>query len=817
VSPDSNQKTSVSSSRENMKSDNVSISRNGVKPNLALFLAVALISAAVLGYEVALTRVFAVLLRYQFAFLVISLALCGLGLGGLVAKAKRDLSLSGVAVFWGISASLSLLVILRGIFAFIPEHYWLAALVVLVPFSAAGTFLSLVFERYQADGGKLYGYDLAGAAIAAALCVGVMQFLGAIQACLLFAALGCLAGAMISEKKAFPLIISAILFVSLPYNAKLDLWSVQPVPPKFDENKLSLADRGITQPLYTELGDGSAGSRIVDTRWNAFARTDVVVDPGAPNSYLLYTNGNVPTNMLRWSGKDWELPRLASEFPLSDWTFANANLKDRTVLSIGPGGGLDALLALRYGAKSFEGAEINPSIVSLMDEPKYRKFNGGIYRRPNVKVVTAEGRAYVRDAKSKGKKYGLIFSALTKTATAGQGAALLESFIYTEDAFDDYVGALEDTGQLAIVGDAPPLLARLYATAISHFVDEGKTTAEAGRHVAVVFYQQPGPYQWALIVQKTPFNATQTAQMSKSANENQMFPLWIPGVAASDELFPFGSLGSGVLTLDGFIASGLRTGPQQNISLDLSPAPDDRPFVLDLAVSPLAIFNSSRSLTNLLGLSVVGTILFAVALLMSGRGQPANSKSSLTNLRSVIYFLSLGVGFMLVEIPLIQKLVLPLGYPTLSLTVILFSILLGGGAGALFSQRFEGEALREHALKCALGVTILAVVISLLLGPISNLLLPLPLLLRCILVAVLLMPLGFALGTPFPSGMRLFASSDNVPLVWALNGTASVVGSILSAVAAKMFGFSVVLTIGAVIYLGVAAMLFTSKKNVENA
>jgi hypothetical protein len=792
-----------------MKSDKIPISRDAIKPNLALFLAVALISAAVLGYEVALTRVFAVLLRYQFAFLVISLALCGLGLGGLVAKAQRDLSLSGVAVFWGISASLSLLVILRGIFAYIPEHYWLAALIVLVPFGAAGTFLSLVFERYQADGGKLYGYDLAGAAIAAALCVGVMQLLGAVQACLLFAAFGCLAGVMLSDKKAFPAIITAILFVSLPYNSRFDLWSVQPVPPKLDNNNMSLADRGITQPLYTELGDGRAGSQIRDTRWNAFARTDVVTDPGAPNSYLLYTNGNVPTNMLWWSGKDADLARLTAEFPLSDWTYANANLKGRTVLSIGPGGGLDALLALRYGAKSFEGAEINPSIVSLMDEPEYRKFNGGIYRRPNVKVVTAEGRAYVRDAKSKGKKYGLIFSALTKTATAGQGAALLESFIYTEDAFDDYLGALEDTGQLAIVGDAPPLLARLYATAISHFVDEGKTTAEAGRYVSVIFYPQPGPYQWALIVQKTPFTPTQTAQMSKSANEYRMFPLWIPGVAASDEIFPFGSLGSGVLTLDAFIAAGLRGTP----SLDLTPAPDDRPFVLDLTVSPFTIFSSSRSLTTLLGLSVLGTILFAAALLVSGRNKQEGGNSTLANLRSVVYFLSLGVGFMLVEIPLIQKLVLPLGYPTLSLTVILFSILLGGGAGAIFSQRFEGAALREHAMKCALGVTILAIVISLLLGPISNLLLPLPLFLRCVLVAVLLLPLGFVLGTPFPSGMRLFTTSENVPLVWALNGTASVVGSIMSAVAAKMFGFSVVLTIGAVIYLGVAAMLFASKKN----
>jgi hypothetical protein len=213
---------------------------------------------------------------------------------------------------------------------------------------------------------------------------------------------------------------------------------------------------------------------------------------------------------------------------------------------------------------------------------------------------------------------------------------------------------------------------------------------------------------------------------------------------------------------------------------------------------------------------VLGTIVFAAVLLSSGRAAENVSVSPLSSLLSVVYFLALGIGFMLVEIPLIQKLVLPLGYPTLALTVILFSILLGGGAGALYSQRFEGAALREHALKCALTVTILAIVISLLLGPLSNILLPLPLVMRCAIVAILLLPLGFALGTPFPSGMRLFAAGDNVPLVWALNGTASVVGSILSAIAAKMFGFGVVLTIGALIYLGVAAMLVVRKNEGES-
>ena len=765
-----------------------------------------------MGYEVALSRVFAVLLRYQFAFLVVSLALCGLGLGGLLAYRARNLALENLALAWGVLSAISLALILRWVFAFLPAHYWIAALIVLVPFIAAGAFLALAFERYAAWGGRLYAFDLAGAALAAAGSVLIMQWVGAVNGCLFFGALGAAAAVLLAPKKAFPLVCALILLILVPYNARVRLWSVQPIPPTPDKNGDTLADRGVTQPLFTELGNKAYGSKIVDTRWNAFARTDVVRDPEAGNSFLLYTNGNVPTNMLNWDGKIYELPKLVGDFPVSDWTFANSNLDGARVMSIGPGGGLDALLALRYGARRFDGAEINPSIVELMKEPKYAAYNGGIYSNPQVHVEVAEGRAFVREARSRGVKYQLIFSALTKTATAGQGGALLESFIYTTDAFNDYLGALTPTGQLAIVGDAPPLLARLYATAISHFVDLGQTEAQAGQHVAVVYYNRPGPYQWALIVRPNPIPPAEAARMNASARARDIFPLWIPGQASSNDLFPFGALGGGALTLDAFLQSGLTAYPNQ--PMDLSPAPDDRPFVLDLALSPLVIFRDVNghisSLSILLGLSVGATILFAATFLAararrthSGLGRAA---------REVLYFLCLGVGFIIIEIPLIQKLVLPLGYPTLSLTVILGALLLGGGGGAAFSQRFAGGELRAHAQRCALGVAIYAAVFGLLSGAFANLLLPLPLPARCVLTALILLPLGFLMGTPFPAGLRLWGTgeqqqSGGVPLIWALNGTASVLGSIGAAVAAKVVGFGAVLSVGALIYLGVAAIL----------
>jgi hypothetical protein len=514
---------------------------------------------------------------------------------------------------------------------------------------------------------------------------------------------------------------------------------------------------------------------------------------------------------MKWDGKLWTIPSIARNFPLSDWVFRNSNLKGGDVLSIGPGGGLDALLALQYGARRFDGAEINPGIVGLMNEPFYREYNGGIYSRPEVHVQTAEGRAFVRESVAQGKRYRLVFSALTKTATAGQGTALLESFIYTSDAMNDYVNALDDEGQVVIVGDAPRILARLFATASAHFKAQGMKEREAGTHLAAIYYPQPGPYQWALIVKKKPFTPQQAKAMADDAAKAQLYPLWIPGYGASDQLanIKIGSLGSGVISLDAFIAAGrmpmTQTGPDKTTQTipgaNFAPCPDDRPFVLDLGLSPFDIFTASPSISILLGLSVLATFGFAAFLLRKGAAG--------TSARSTLYFLALGVGFMLVEIPLIQKLILPLGYPTLSLTVILFSLLLGGGAGAAYSQRFEGEALRAHAQKCALGVVVGALLFAALSNALSTAMLTMPLALRCVVAAVLLLPLGFLLGTPFPSGLRRFTQghAETVPLIWALNGTASVAGSIAAAILAKSFGFSAVLGIGAFIYMGAAALL----------
>ncbi|HEX8833746.1 MAG TPA: hypothetical protein VF719_06075, partial [Abditibacteriaceae bacterium] len=293
---------------------------------------------------------------------------------------------------------------------------------------------------------------------------------------------------------------------------------------------------------------------------------------------------------------------------------------------------------------------------------------------------------------------------------------------------------------------------------------------------------------------------------------------WLPGRAASPAYGPYPDVAAGKLDLAGFV-SWFRTNPQVKPPLDISPCRDDRPFVLDLNTEQPAIFKQLAAFTVALSL-ILAALGWRARSTDNSDAAPAESTtesgenatprvSSLARWIYTAYFASLGIGFMLVEIPLAQKLILPLGYPTLALTVILFSILLGGGIGSWFSQRFEGATLARWGTIGALGVAFASISCALLLDRAAPTLLGMNLTLRCILVGAALLPFGFLLGTPFPSGMRHFSAilPASIPLVWGLNGVASVLGSLGAAMGAKLIGFNGVLMIGAAIYLFAAILL----------
>lgn len=772
------------------------------RPHLAILLAVFAVAMSVLGFEVALTRAFSVLLRFHFVFLAISLATCGMGIGGLIdfLLRKRLLRSTRAPVVLVSSACLAAALMPLSFYLLFATplsarltSVWVVTAICLPPFLAAGAFLSHAFAWQSAQGGRMYFADLTGAALGSFLVIGALQLLGGINA-------GMIWGLVVA--------LGALVLAT-----GFGLWRMLPVPLALavgvlalvvanrggaivDTPVLPLADDPNAKPLFQELGDARVGAKIVATEWNAFARTDVVSNRGTDDLYV-YTDGEVPTNMLPFDGNlDHILPRLQQFIGF----YAFEQVRPDKVLLIGPGGGLDILLALAVDARQIDGAELNPSIPRMVR--RWGDFTGHVYDMEGVNIRVDEGRSFVSRSQ---ERYDLIYMALTKTATtASSSLALVESYIHTTEAFEQMLGHLTDHGAIAFVAQSPLVLLRTMLTAVAALQAQGVPREQAVKHVSLLSVPPAmmmlGPYRYLLVVGRTERTAEQSRAMATQCIARSLEPIFFPGAF---EPQPFDQLTRGRLDDRAFVNywnefEGLP--PEQRV--DFAPCPDDRPFVVDMSIGVPPQFSRFLALAG--GLVILLTAGVAVWLIRSG--DRSLSPGGLA--RASVYFCLLGSGFMLLEIVLTQRLVLYLGYPVLSLSVILFSLLLGGGLGSLWSQSWRADRLATRAATVSLLVAIAAVCVFKLQPILEGATLACDIRLRCALAMALLMPLGFLMGTPFPTGVRLVGrcNADLVPWMWGLNGLTSVVGSVGAMSLAKLYGFTAVLMVGAAVYVCAAAL-----------
>jgi len=461
------------------------------------------------------------------------------------------------------------------------------------------------------------------------------------------------------------------------------------------------------------------------------------------------------------------------------------------VLCIGPGGGSDVILALSHGAKFVEGAELNGSILELMHE--YADFNGHLYERADVSVVTAEGRSYVRQSQH---EYDLIYAALTQTATSGGATALLENYIYTKEAFRDYWEHLSDVGTAALIVHEHPLLLRLFTTSLELLREEGFSDFDATERMAM-FMVEDSPYRFMFLLSKQPFVGERAERLVRDAVELEAQPMFVPRLY--DGILT--KFRGGGQTYEDLLASAqavdLETGDRA--TLDIRPVRDDRPFFFDVL---------HRLPDGMVELGIGAVVLVVLLSVLARFGRDEKHASLAAIWPFALYFTGLGAGFMLIEIPLIQKLVLVLGYPTLAMTTTLFGLLVGGGIGSAASQRLASESTAGRLALIAGGLAVLyTVAFAFLLPTIDAALLPLGLPARIGTLMAVLGILGLLLGMLFPLGLRLVArfSPLDVPWMWGVNGVLSVIGSLLAVLLANQVGFRGVLLVGAGVY---AATLF---------
>ncbi|HWI65906.1 MAG TPA: hypothetical protein VNT75_29100, partial [Symbiobacteriaceae bacterium] len=667
-----------------------------MRSSWAIFVATFLLAASGLGFEIAVTSIFAVVLQYHFVFLAVSVGLMGFGLGAMLARVWRGLSVAGLA-----GAAAVLMAVVALVLARFPgaDRLPLYLVLLILPFTCLGAALALLYAQYPGRSGLLYGMDLSGAALGALFALTALNRAGGVSAALAVAVLPALAAVAIGERKWLAGLVLAGATALTAFTPDLNLAAYRNPPP----------DKTMIHALQ-------AGARLEATRWDAFARTDLVTDPADPDRKMLFTDGGAGSYMFRWDGSPAGLAPFREQLEYIPFTVG----AHKKVLIIGPGGGLDILLGLAAGAEAITAVEINQGLIDLVREN--RAYNGGLLDK--VKVVVADGRKFVADTT---ETYDLILLNLVYTQAAeARSAALTENYIFTTEAFSRYYDLLSAQGSLAVVSHSGIEASRALLTGVGALP---LTPPEVLQRSALLMTQADDPTlrRSLYLLRRRPFDSNETAVLMERAQILGLQPLHVPG-RAEVALKP---LASGKQDLQAFLK-----GSEYN----LSPTRDDRPFFFQLD------HGLPAALQQVL---IVSLLLFGFVtwLVWGVRSKARTGPGSFYG-----YFALLGLAFMLVEIPLIQRAMLVLGSPQVSMALVVTLLLLGGGAGAILGGKFD--VARYAPLAAALAVVAAA------LAPGAGALIVAPL-------------LGLALGIPFPHGIRLAGEHrpKDIPLLYAVNGT----------------------------------------------
>lgn len=759
--------------------------------------AAALVSMSLLLFEISLTRIFSVMLSYHFVFAVISFSLFGLGLGGLFLKRWQQLfpnsGMQSQAFLFALFIVLSVLFLV-----YIPIYanaelarlrIWIYITVITIPFFFAGLTLSAFYHRFPSRCSLLYGLELLGASIGIVIAIkllGIMSGFNVVMVSAMIAAAGAFVLSFSVKKFAVlkgtlsgGTVLVFLFFSTGNFSAES--------PIAGDENK----------DMFRLLNTPDGNARIVETRWSSFGRTDLINDGNDPYKMWLFVDGAAGTPMFRLDSllnNEERLVRFVVEsgeyFPfyfLEDYQKENA-------LIIGPGGGREVILSLIGGVKSVTAVEVNPEIVNLMND--YSDYNGGIYQSlKNVNAVVGEGRNYIRSTHN---QYDLIMMSLpvTKSSRSVDGYALTENYLFTVEAMQDYLDHLTPEGRIVIGLHNDAELYRIVALVLTAFKERGVGESDGMKHLyAIASGMMP-----TLVISNQPFDSTMAAERHSMMHrlgynygnifvpyEQQQTYNPFEELGLETEIFMFdqslAELSSGELTLNEFI---------KRFPYDISPVTDDSPFFYNFDPGLPAPFNI------FLPIILVITGLVVVPVLIPRRSFPAKILPVKTFKTFLLIFFFLGAGYMVITVALFQKLSLYIPNPIMALSVLLFSVLISSGVGSFVSSLIKKPLSKAIILSSfiiaslTIGYTIF---LPSLLSPYAGTL---------IFPVAVLIPLGFAMGFPFPLLIRLMniqRLENVVGAMWGVDAVASVVGASLTVIIGIAAGFSYALYLGSVLYM----------------
>jgi hypothetical protein len=758
-----------------------------------IYLSVALTTMASLLLELSLTRIFSVVFYYHFAFLAISIALFGLGAGGVfsyvVAGWKKPLYYK----LGYLSAAASVLVVVA--LAVILEQpvnpgkwsYALTYFTAALPFFVSGIIVSLAISDNMERVNRIYFFDLLGAACGCLLLIPLLNGFGGpnavIGAAITFAAAAAIWHSLGGSVKGRICSVGlGLVLVALLATNNTHRWRI----------------------LDIRHAKGQQLENEFFQRWNSFSRVAVARVP-AEGRDDIRIDANASTGIADFDFdhlSEEDRAGLLSQGPALPYAIRPG----ARTLVIGPGGGWDIARALASGSSDVTGVEINPIIATTVMREQFPERSHGLYLRPEVHIVVEEGRSYVRRSH---EKFQVLQATLVDTwaSTAAGAFALSENSLYTTDAFRDYLLHLTDDGMAVFTRwgfDPPRESLRLVALAATALRQVGEK--EPWRHIIVA--REGSVEGWGardtVLVARKPLGAVDLDRARAALARMQT--VYLPGAGIHNHFTDY-------------LTTANPDKYENNYVFDISPVSDNRPFFFytvqarDLwrfaksAADNAADYKVNRAVPLLFGLLAVSLAATLLILLLPPLLLGARLPRRRGMAGYLLYFLFIGAGYILIQAGLIQEFVLFLGHPTYALTVVMFSMLVSSGVGSLMSGRIVGRA-ESRLVKALGGVALLAALLALV---VSSLLTPLvgwPLALKVVLTALVIAPLGFAMGIPFPTALELLSEwhPPAVRWAWSLNAASSVLGSVAALFFSIYLGLVQTLILGALFYLAALAV-----------
>ena len=776
--------------------------------NRRTYLGLFLVTMAALMFEILLTRIFSVTMWYHFAFMAISVAMFGMTLGAVVIylfprlftpeRAPAHLALT--ALLFSVSMVASFLVHIRLPQVSLNSFQALFTLVatfglVSIPFIFSGMCVCLAMTKFPGQVSKFYAADLAGAAAGCLLLIALLEVTDGPTAVM--------AVAFIASLGAF-LFAADIRHVSLSRLAGLA--GVLLLAFSAANTVLAAKQRSLVRLEWVK---GARESKPLFEKWNSFSRVRIFNDPatlsqpfgwGLSSTYTrsgqvrqlgLNIDASAFTVLTHFGGDLEKLDYLRYDVT----NIAHYLRTEADVFVIGAGGGRDILTALVFGQKSVTGAEINNNILRTVNR-NFGNFTGHLDRNPKVRFINDEARSVI--ARSR-KSYDIIQSSLVDTwaATAAGAFILSENALYTVEAWTTFLEHLRPAGLLSFsrwyLQKREILMYRLTALASAALQKIGLLQPRG--HILIVKNNNIG----TILVSRTPF-AEKDLDTVEEVSRRMRFEIILSPRFALDSTYA--ALADG-RDLEAFT----RQFPE-----NISPPTDNNPFFFQILRFKNILNHIGRFQPNPVPiLSYLLIVVLALTLLFIIVPLGLSTKKGVLrgSFPLFLFFGGIGMGFMLVEVSQMQRLVMFLGHPSYSLTVVLFTLLLASSLGSYSTRTIEETGLRGAGLRRFLLLLATLAVFAVLTPPVLRAAQGAITPLRILVAIFLLAPLGVFMGMAFPLGLKLASrrSAGLTPWLWGINGSLSVCASVLAVVIALSLGIAASLWTGFLCY-GLATLAY---------